>query len=161
VALSIPIAPLRGENAVVVVSDQLWWDTFGGDPTLVGKRITLNRMAFTVLGVAPPGFTGTEPIPSAFWVPLTSQKVLDAGRDRLADDNMSWLALLGRVRQALRWSRCALTLVLSQDASNQLNLGRTTSLAISTATFFARPEERESLIPGRFRNSRRFWTRAC
>jgi len=72
-----------GENAVVVVSDQLWRDTFGGDPTLVGKKITLNRMAFTVIGVAPPGFTGTEPMPSAFWVPITIQKVLDAGRDRL------------------------------------------------------------------------------
>src|SRR5690348_14692238 len=84
--------------AAVVVSDQLWRNTFGGDPTLVGQRITLNRMAFTVIGVAPPGFTGTEPIPSAFWVPITIQKVLDAGRDRLADDNMSWLALLGRVR---------------------------------------------------------------
>jgi hypothetical protein len=52
-----------GGNAVVVVSDHLWRDTFGGDPTLVGKSITLNRMAFTVIGVAPQGFTGTEPIP--------------------------------------------------------------------------------------------------
>ncbi len=139
-----------GENAVVVVSDQLWRDTFGGDPTLVGKKITLNRTAFTVIGVAPPGFTGTEPMPSAFWVPITIQKVLDAGRDRLADDNMSWLALLGRVRPGVTMEQVRADLGVIAGRIDQLNPGRTTSLAISTATFFGRPEERESLIPVAF-----------
>jgi predicted permease len=138
------------ENAVVVVSDQLWRDTFGGDPTLVGKRITLNRMAFSVIGVAPLGFTGTEPIPSAFWVPITIQKVLDAGHDRLADDNMSWLALLGRVRPGVTMEQVRADLGVIAGRIDQLNPGRTTSLAISTATFFGRPEERESLIPVAF-----------
>src|SRR6266404_4998204 len=136
-----------GENAVVVVSDQLWRDTFGGDPTLVGKRITLNRMAFAVIGVAPPGFTGTEPIPSAFWVPITIQKVLDAGRDRLADDNMSWLALLGRAGPGVMMEQVRADLGVIAGRIDQLHPGRTTSLAISTARFFGRPEERESLIP--------------
>jgi len=136
-----------GENAVVVVSDQLWRDTFGGDPTLVGKRITLNRMAFAVIGVAPPGFTGTEPIPSAFWVPITIQKVLDAGRDRLADDNMSWLVMLGRIRPGVKMEQVRADLGVIAGRIDQLQPGRTTSLAISTATFFGRPEERESLIP--------------
>jgi predicted permease len=139
-----------GGNAVVVVSDQLWRDTFGGDPTLVGKRITLNRMAFTVIGVAPPGFAGTEPIPSAFWVPITIQKVLDAGRDRLADDNMSWLALLGRVGPSVTVEQVRADLGVIAGRIDQLHPGRTTSLAISTATFFGRPEERESLIPVAF-----------
>src|SRR5207245_4710748 len=35
------------ENAVVVISDGLWQGTFEGDPSLVGKRILLNRAAFT------------------------------------------------------------------------------------------------------------------
>ena len=139
-----------GDNAVVVVSDQLWRDTFGGDPTLVGKKITLNRMAFTVTGVAPPGFTGTEPMTSAFWVPITIQKVLDAGRDRLADDNMSWLALLGRVRPGVTMEQVRADLGVIAGRIDQLNPGRTTSLAISTATFFGRPEERQSLIPVAF-----------
>jgi macrolide transport system ATP-binding/permease protein len=136
--------------AVVVVSDQLWRNTFGGDPTLVGQRITLNRMAFNVIGVAPPGFTGTEPIPSAFWVPITIQKVLDAGRDRLADDNMSWLALLGRVRPGVTIEQVRADLGVIAGRIDQRNPGRSTSLAISTATFFGRPEERESLVPVAF-----------
>src|SRR5438552_8850888 len=139
-----------GDNAVVVVSDQLWRDTFGGYPTLAGKKITLNRMAFTVTVVAPPGFTGTEPMTSAFWVPITIQKVLDAGRDRLADDNMSWLALLGRVRPGVTMEQVRADLGVIAGRIDQLNPGRTTSLAISTATFFGRPEERQSLIPVAF-----------
>jgi macrolide transport system ATP-binding/permease protein len=136
-----------GENAVVVISNQLWRDTFAGDPTLVGKRITLNRMGFMVIGVAPPGFTGTEPIPSALWVPITIQKVLEAGHDRLADDNMSWLALLGRVRPGVTMKQVRADLRVIAGRIDQLHPGRTTSLAISTATFFGRPEERESLVP--------------
>src|SRR6266566_6981971 len=136
-----------GENAVVVVSDQLWRDTFGGDATLVGKRITLNRMAFIVIGVAPPGFTGTEPIPGAFWVPITIQKVLDAGRDRLADDNMSWLALLGRLGPGVTMEQVRADLGVIAGRIDQRHPGRTTSLAISTATFLGRPEERDFLLP--------------
>jgi putative ABC transport system permease protein len=107
-------------------------------------------MAFTVIGVAPPGFAGTEPIPSAFWVPITIQKVLDAGRDRLADDNMSWLALLGRVGPGVTMKQVRADLGVIAGRIDQLHLGRTTSLAISTARFFGRPEERESLIPVAF-----------
>jgi predicted permease len=110
----------------------------------------LNRIAFTVIGVARPGFTGTEPIPSAFWVPITIQKVLDAGHDRLADDNMSWLALLGRVRPGVAMEQVRADLGVIAGRIDQLNPGRTTSLAISTATFFGRPEERERLIPVAF-----------
>jgi len=42
----------RGENAVVVVSDDLWRGRFAADPTLVGKKIVLNRTAYTVIGIA-------------------------------------------------------------------------------------------------------------
>lgn len=78
-----------GGNAVVVISDDLWQGTFASDASLVGKRIILNRTAYTVVGIAPPGFKGTEPIPSSFWVPITMQKALDPWGDRLADDSLS------------------------------------------------------------------------
>jgi len=49
-----------GANAVVVLSDALWRQSFAADPSLVGKTITLNRTAYTAVGIAPAGFTGTE-----------------------------------------------------------------------------------------------------
>jgi macrolide transport system ATP-binding/permease protein len=136
-----------GGNAVVVVSDDLWRGTFRGDPSLVGKKIILNRTAYTVIGITRSGFTGTEPIASAFWAPIAMQKALEPGIDRLADDNMSWLALLGRVEPGVSLEQVRADLDVIAARIDQLHPGRTTSLAIRTATFFGSPEEREFLLP--------------
>ncbi|OLB32841.1 MAG: hypothetical protein DMG41_26255 [Acidobacteria bacterium] len=136
-----------GENAVVVISDGLWQGTFEGDPSLVGKRILLNRAAFTVIGITRPGFTGTEPFPSAFWAPLTMQKALDSGRDYLTSDNVSWLAMLGRMRPGVTMEQVRADLGVIAGRTDQLYPGRTTSLALSIGTFFNRADERELLIP--------------
>jgi predicted permease len=135
------------ENAVVVVSDELWRGAFASDPRLVGKRIILNRTAFTVVGITPPRFTGTEPVPSAFWAPVTMQEALDSGRDYLADDNVSWLALLGRAQTGVTMGQVRADLGVIAGRIDQLHPGRATSLAIRTATYFARPEERDFLLP--------------
>jgi macrolide transport system ATP-binding/permease protein len=139
----------RGANAVVVVSDDLWRGKFAADSSLVGKKIVLNQTAYTVIGIARPGFTGTEPIPSAFWVPLTMQQALEPGIDRLSNDNMSWLALLGRTRPGVTMQEVRADLGVIAGRIDQQHSGprRTTSLAIHTATFFTSPEERSFLIP--------------
>jgi macrolide transport system ATP-binding/permease protein len=136
-----------GQNAVVVVSDAFWRESFAADPSFVGKRITLNRTAYTVVGIAPPGFTGTEPIASAFWVPITMQKILEPGPDRLAEDNLSWLVLLGRTQPGVTMQQVHADLDVIAGRIDQRHPGRITSLAITKATFFSSPEEREYLIP--------------
>ena len=139
----------RGANAVVVVSDDLWRRRFAADPSLVGKKIVLNQTAYTVIGIARPGFTGTEPIPSAFWVPVTMQQALEPGSDRLSNDNMSWLALLGRTRPGVTIEEVRADLGVIAGRIDQRHPGpkRTTSLAIHAATFFSSPEQRSFLIP--------------
>jgi predicted permease len=136
-----------GGNAVVVISDDLWRGTFASHPSLVGKRIILNRTAYTVVGIAPPGFRGTEPIPSSFWAPITMQKALDPWSDRMADDNLSWLAVLGRVQPGVTMEQVRADLGVIAGRIDLLHPGRTTSLAIRTATFFNRQMEREILTP--------------
>jgi macrolide transport system ATP-binding/permease protein len=136
-----------GSNAVAVVSDELWRSRFAADPSLVGKKIVLNRTAYTVVGVARPGFTGTEPIPSAFWVPVTMQEALEPGQNRLSNDNMSWLAMLGRTRPGVTMEEVRADLGVIAGRMDQRHAGRTTALAIHTATFFSSPEERQFLIP--------------
>src|SRR4051794_9610383 len=49
-------APLFAREMVVVISDRLWRERFGGDPSIVGRVITLNGQGSTVVGVMPPGF---------------------------------------------------------------------------------------------------------
>ena len=136
-----------GGNAVVVISDDLWRGTFASDPSLLGRSIILNRTAYTVVGIAPRGFKGTEPIPSSFWAPITMQKALDPWSDRLSDDNLSWLAVLGRVQAGVTMEEVRADLSVISGRMDQLHPGRTTSLAIRTATFFDRQEERKILTP--------------
>lgn len=136
-----------GASAVAVVSDSLWRSQFGADPSLIGKTIVLNRTLYTVIGIARPGFSGTEPIPSAFWVPVTMQPALEAGQDRLANDNMSWLAMLGRTRSGVTTEEVRADLDVIAQRINQQYPGRSISLAIHTARFFSSTEERKFLIP--------------
>jgi len=60
-----------GTHPVVVLSYGSWKRRFGGDPTLVGRTITLNRLPFTVIGVMPEGFRGTFILGGPdVWIPL-------------------------------------------------------------------------------------------
>jgi predicted permease len=132
---------VAGAGTVVVLSDQLWQGAFGADTTFIGKRVVLNRTAFTVIGIAPKGFGGTEPIPSSFWVPITMQPALEPDSDLLGDANVSWLALLGRVKPGVSIGKVRADLSVIADSIDERHAGRKTSLAVRTATFLGRPEE--------------------
>jgi predicted permease len=132
-----------GSHAVVVLSNNLWRTTFNGDRTVLGKSVVLNRSRFTVIGIAPPGFGGTEPVPSAFWAPVTMQQALEPERDFLGDANMSWLGLLGRVKDGVSLREVRADLGVIAGRIDQQHAGRTTTLAIHAATFLGRPEERK------------------
>lgn len=45
-----------GAPPVVLLSDVLWRERFGGDPSVVNKKIHIAHTAHTIVGVAPPGF---------------------------------------------------------------------------------------------------------
>lgn len=61
-----------GRDHVAVLSHALWQRRFGGDPGIVGRSITLDGEAYTVIGVMPPSF-GFAPFwatRAQLWVPL-------------------------------------------------------------------------------------------
>jgi putative ABC transport system permease protein len=62
-----------GRNTVVVLSHGLWQQRFGGDPKIVGRRITLDGRQITVVGVMPPGFS--YPDKREIWLPLEYDEV--------------------------------------------------------------------------------------
>src|ERR1044072_6710251 len=49
-----------GSHPVTVLSYASWQRDFGGDPSIVGQTISLNRRDFTVVGIAPKDFTGAD-----------------------------------------------------------------------------------------------------
>jgi putative ABC transport system permease protein len=56
------------EDAVVILGHDLWQRNFGGDPNILGKKITISNRARTVIGVMPRGFRFPEI--SELWVPV-------------------------------------------------------------------------------------------
>src|SRR5260221_10591190 len=52
----MPAAPFYARDPMVTISHRLWRQRFDGDPAIVGKTVTLNAQAFTVVGVMPAGF---------------------------------------------------------------------------------------------------------
>jgi predicted permease len=93
-----------GANALVICFG-LWQRRFGGDPSIVGKAITLGGTSYTVIGVLSPRF---KPYPSAeVWIPLQADPnstdqahvLTVAGRlprgTTLAHAN-SWMKVLGK-----------------------------------------------------------------
>src|SRR5438094_6460727 len=50
-----------GDSPAAVISHGYWERRFGRDPGIVGRAITLNGVAFTIVGVSPPEFYGVQP----------------------------------------------------------------------------------------------------
>ena len=67
-----------GASEVAVLSWAAWNSYFGADPNIVGKSVRINKQPYTIVGVTPQGFYGTEKIaqPDLF-VPMANQASLD------------------------------------------------------------------------------------
>ncbi len=64
--------------AVVVLGYDLWRRLTGGDSTVVGRVARLNNRPFTVVGVAPRGFGGTNfAVAREMWVPIMMRGTLE------------------------------------------------------------------------------------
>jgi putative ABC transport system permease protein len=103
--------PLLGVNTVVgrsftaedagtvaLLGYGLWQRRFGGDPQVVGKTIELDKQAFTIVGVLPPGFrvqSGTADV----WSPM--QAAPRFIRTILTDPNDHWFQVIARLKDGV------------------------------------------------------------
>ena len=49
--------PLYSRDRIAVISDRVWRQRYGADPAIVGKTLSVNAGEYTIVGVAPRGFT--------------------------------------------------------------------------------------------------------
>ncbi|HEX8293218.1 MAG TPA: ABC transporter permease [Pyrinomonadaceae bacterium] len=90
-----------GTHPVAVISHGLWQRRFGADPAVVGRTITLNQQPLTVVGVAPPQYTGMiRGLAVEVWVPLMMMPRMSpqTGIALLNSRGNSWLFMVGRLR---------------------------------------------------------------
>ena len=90
---------LSGER-LVVISDGLWKRRFAADPSIVGKKITINREDWEVVGVMPSGFT----VPSKetdIWLPWDITRTYNAQRfPKGPPRDWRFLNVIGRIKQS-------------------------------------------------------------
>jgi predicted permease len=93
----IQLTDEHGPNSApyMVLSDSLWRSEFNGDPAVIGTTVRLNKDSFTVIGVAPARFHGTEQFDwPDYFIPVVNH--FDA--DYLADRTGIPLTVLGRLK---------------------------------------------------------------
>jgi len=85
-----------GGVPVVVLGYGFWQSEYGGDPSVIGKQLLVGPRSYTVIGVAPRGFTGMSARPVVAFVPITAAAFDEFGDRYFATHNMSWLEILAR-----------------------------------------------------------------
>ncbi len=95
----------------VVLSDALWRTAFQADPAIVGATVDLNKHPFTVIGVAPAQFHGTERFAwPDYWLPMVNEEQVE-GWDYLRSRTSITVTVIGRLKPG----------VTPQQATENLN----------------------------------------
>jgi putative ABC transport system permease protein len=135
--LFLPEDDKPGTSPVAVLSHTLWTKQFGADDNAIGQTMTLNGIAFTIVGVTPPGFKGTFALsgPDRVWVPFSMREQLANGqlRQLMPNRRFRWVSIVGRLKSGVS-IRQAETAVKTIAASLEkqypdANEGRTIEIA--------------------------------
>ena len=92
-------------HPVAVISYNCWQHRFGGDPQIVGKTVEFNSRPFTVIGVAPKGFIGTEVAydPEMF-IPVMMAKTIEPGSTWIDKRDSNNLFTVGRLKPGVSFA---------------------------------------------------------
>ena len=93
----------HGPNSApyVVLSYAYWKSHFEGDPSVAGRVVRLNKFSYTILGVAPPQFRGTELFFAPdLWAPLVNEPQIEGGSD-LDSREARGMWLVGHLRSSV------------------------------------------------------------
>jgi predicted permease len=92
----------RDANPVVVLSYSLWERKFGSSRSILGTTIILNDYPFTVIGIAPPKFTGVlAALRIDVWVPMSmlhEGMPSSSGQHYFEERAWGWMRIFGRLK---------------------------------------------------------------
>ncbi|MGH7470739.1 MAG: ADOP family duplicated permease [Longimicrobiales bacterium] len=84
-------------RTVIVLSHRFWQANYAGQKAVLGRTVQIGRRTYTVIGVAPRGFTGIDLVPIDVFVPLSAaaSDLIDA--DWRTSPRMFWLNIVARI----------------------------------------------------------------
>ena len=85
---------------VAVLSYRAWQAHYGADAAVVGSTFTVEGQAFTIIGIAPPGFFGEtlRSDPPDIWLPLQQEPLIHGEGSLLRQSISAWLRAIGRLK---------------------------------------------------------------
>ncbi|MGD8327878.1 MAG: ADOP family duplicated permease [Acidobacteriota bacterium] len=99
------------DGRVTVISHALWASMFANDPEVLGETLRINGTVYTVIGVAPEGFQGTERFEGIdLWVPGATYAQLNHAEEptRYAQRDRGWFYMLvARRAPGATWEQVA------------------------------------------------------
>jgi predicted permease len=91
-----------GAHPVVVLSYSCWQNYFAADPNVADRTVKINGLSYSVLGVAPRSFKGTELIMSPeVWVPMSMEAQIEPGNNWLDERGTTNVWVLGRLKAGI------------------------------------------------------------
>ncbi|HEY2906684.1 MAG TPA: ABC transporter permease [Vicinamibacterales bacterium] len=111
------------DGPVAVISYTYWQRRYDGDPRAIGQTIDIERVPFTIIGVTPPSFFGTE-VGRTFdvTVPIGAEPLI-RGKETFLDGRSTWwLEIMARLKpgQSIDAAQAALRGVQSQIRAGAL-----------------------------------------
>src|SRR5215213_1363181 len=146
------VVPRR--NPVAVISNSLWQRRFNSDPEIVGKTISLNSQALTVIGIAPPQYTGMiRGLSSEIWIPMAMVPAVDRNGERmLTSRGNRWMILVGRLKAEATLARARARFDLltrdMQAAHPEEWLSKNESGRVRVSAITVLPESETRIHPG-------------
>jgi predicted permease len=110
------------QHNVVIISDQLWKQQFGGDLTIIGRTVTVDHSGFTVVGVMPPNFRfPLQKDPQAIWTTLSpAQETTDNLPGMLQTRGAHFLTCIARLKPGVTLAQAQAAMdVIASSLSQQ------------------------------------------
>ncbi len=88
-----------GAAPVAVVSYGYWRRDMAGDPAVLGRTLPIGRFTYTIIGVAPAGFTGAELDEPDVWLPIrtAAPDLWPSNPEALTSRGSHWVQILVRL----------------------------------------------------------------
>jgi predicted permease len=144
----------QGAHPVAVLSDAFWRRRFGSDPGVLNRTIVLNGHPFTVIGVAPPGFSGVEindDEPQSIWLPMAMIGTAEPGLETFLTDRYSsgFMRVIGRLAPGVTRARAnaELAVLAAQLRPDAHSDGDRLSLSALAVAGGVDPTNRGQLLP--------------